>query len=99
VKFSGGIEKPQVTVRGSREADGTLVYTVSDQGVGFDMRFAGKLFRSFERLHSRDEFAGAGVGLAIVRKIVERHGGRVWAEAEVEGGARFHLALPGTGAA
>jgi light-regulated signal transduction histidine kinase (bacteriophytochrome) len=99
VKFSGGLEKPQVTVRGARQADGTLVYTVSDQGVGFDMRFAGKLFRSFERLHSRDEFAGAGVGLAIVRKVAERHGGRVWAEAEVEGGARFHLALPGIGAA
>jgi light-regulated signal transduction histidine kinase (bacteriophytochrome) len=99
VKFSSGLEKPQVTVRGARQPDGTLVYTVSDQGVGFDMRFAGKLFRSFERLHSRDEFLGAGVGLAIVRKIVERHGGRVWAEAEVERGARFHLALPGTGAA
>ena len=99
VKFAGGLEKPQVTVRGVRQADGTLVYTVSDQGVGFDMRFSGKLFRSFERLHSRDEFAGAGVGLAIVRKIAERHGGRVWAEAEVDGGARFYLALPGNGAA
>jgi light-regulated signal transduction histidine kinase (bacteriophytochrome) len=95
VKFSRGLEKPQITVRGVRQDDGTLVYTVADEGVGFDMRFAGKLFRSFERLHSRDEFAGAGVGLAIVRKVAERHGGRVWAEAEVDGGARFHLALPG----
>ena len=99
VKFADGLEKAQVNVRGVRQPDGTLVYTVSDQGVGFDMRFTGKLFRSFERLHSRDEFAGAGVGLAIVRKIAERHGGRVWAEAEVDGGARFHLALPGMGAA
>ena len=99
MKFSSGLEKPQITVRGVRQDDGSLVYTIADEGVGFDMRFAGKLFRSFERLHSRDEFAGAGVGLAIVRKIAERHGGRVWAEAELDGGARFHLALPGAGAA
>ena len=99
VKFTSGRAKAQIAVGGRREPDGSLVYWVADDGVGFDMRFVGKLFRSFERLHSRDEFSGAGVGLAIVRKIAERHGGRVWAEADVDGGARFFLALPAVGSA
>jgi two-component system, chemotaxis family, sensor kinase Cph1 len=96
VKFSGGRAKPQIAVGGRVEPHGSLLYWVADDGAGFDMRFAGKLFRAFERLHSRDEFPGAGVGLAMVRKVVERHGGNVWAEAEVDGGARFFLALPGS---
>jgi signal transduction histidine kinase len=93
-KFSGGREKAQVAVGGRREPDGGVVYWVADEGVGFDPRFAGRLFRAFERLHARDEFPGAGVGLAIVRQAAERHGGRVWAEGEPGGGARFYLALP-----
>jgi len=93
-KFSGGREKAQLAVGGRREPDGGVVYWVADEGVGFDPRFAGRLFRAFERLHARDEFPGAGVGLAIVRQAAERHGGRVWAEGEPGGGARFYLALP-----
>jgi light-regulated signal transduction histidine kinase (bacteriophytochrome) len=94
IKFTAARTKPQVAIAGRREPDGGVTYWVADDGIGFDMRFGGKLFRAFERLHSRDEYPGAGVGLAIVRKIAERQGGRVWAEASVGGGARFYLSLP-----
>jgi light-regulated signal transduction histidine kinase (bacteriophytochrome) len=95
IKFSERCEKPRIEVGGRRERDGTLVYWVVDQGVGFEMRFANRLFGAYERLHSRDEFPGAGVGLAIVRRVMERHGGRTWAEAELGHGARFYFSLPG----
>lgn len=94
LKFSGGRPAPQIEVGGRTEADGGVVYWVSDDGVGFDMRFAPKLFRIFERLHGRHEFPGTGIGLAIVRKVVERHGGRAWAEGQPDHGARVFLALP-----
>jgi PAS domain S-box-containing protein len=75
------------------QSDGASVYRIQDNGVGFDMRHAGKLFRVFQRLHHADQFEGIGVGLALVQQIVQRHGGRIWAEAKPEQGASFFFTL------
>ena len=93
IKYSSKKDGPIIEAQGRSEAQET-VYSVRDNGVGFDPRYATRLFQTFQRLHHEADFPGSGVGLALVHRIVTKHGGRVWAEGEPDNGATFYFALP-----
>jgi light-regulated signal transduction histidine kinase (bacteriophytochrome) len=93
LKFTRDRKKPRVEI-GARREESEHIYFVRDNGAGFDMRYSEKLFRAFQRLHKANEYEGTGIGLSIAHKIVERHGGRIWAEGEPDHGASFYFSLP-----
>lgn len=92
IKYSKKIANPVIEI-GSKQEDNKIIYFIKDNGVGFDMKYADKLFQVFQRLHRIQDFEGTGVGLALVNRIIRRHQGKIWAEAQINKGAAFYFFL------
>ena len=88
----------KIYVRAERQP-GTWIFSIADSGIGFEQQYAEKVFRVFQRLHSRDRYAGTGIGLAISKKIIERHEGKIWAESLPDHGSTFFFSIPDKGVA
>jgi light-regulated signal transduction histidine kinase (bacteriophytochrome) len=93
IKFSQNKPSPRIELGYKKESE-RIVFSVSDNGIGFDEQYKNKLFQLFKRLPTQEKFEGIGAGLAIVKRIVERHGGEVWAEGSLNQGAIFYFSLP-----
>ena len=93
IKYSSKKDDPEIEI-GSTEKAAKTIYYVKDNGAGFDMAYSGKLFGVFQRLHSQEEFEGTGVGLALAKRIIDKHNGEIWAEGIENAGAAFYFSLP-----
>jgi len=96
IKYSRARKKQYIEIGSSRKDD-EIIYWIKDNGVGFDMQYASKLFEVFQRLHDKSEFEGTGIGLALAKRIIEKHGGRIWAEGKMDEGSVFYFSIPANG--